>query len=186
MNWQVAAAISEVVGAIAVIVSLIYLAFQVRQNTRALRGATLDAITNHQQDELRWSADMAPIWKKVFQSPDDLTFEESWQASEWLNAAFTARQNEYFQFRHGLLDEEVWALTTDQAGELWVGTSGGVATRQQEFWHVFGSELGLTDPRVEGVTIGESAPVPTRSLLRSASSATERTGSGAGSIFGPP
>ncbi len=28
--------------------------------------------------------------------------------SEWMTAAFTARQNEYFQFRHGFLDEEIW------------------------------------------------------------------------------
>ena len=109
INWQVAAAISEVIGAIAVVISLVYLAFQVRQNTRAIRGSTLDAITNHQQDELRWSAEMAPAWKKVFDGvEDELTFEESWAISEWLHAAFTARQNEYFQYRHGLLDREVW------------------------------------------------------------------------------
>ncbi len=28
--------------------------------------------------------------------------------SEWVTAAFTARQNEYHQCRQGMLDEEVW------------------------------------------------------------------------------
>lgn len=28
--------------------------------------------------------------------------------SEWVTAAFTARQNEYHQYRQGMLDEEVW------------------------------------------------------------------------------
>lgn len=108
IDWQVAAAISEVIGALAVIVSLIYLAYQVRQNTRAIRGSTLDAITDHMQDELKWSSEMAHIWKKVIESGDELTFEESWQLSEWVTAAFTARQNEFHQYRHGLLDEEIW------------------------------------------------------------------------------
>ena len=108
INWQVAAAISEVIGAVAVVISLIYLAYQVRQNTRAIRGSTLDAITDHMQDELRWSAEIGHIWRKVFEAPDTLTFEESWQLGEWTNAAFTARQNEYHQYCHGLLDKEVW------------------------------------------------------------------------------
>ena len=108
IDWQVAAAISEVVGAVAVVISLVYLAYQVRQNTRAIRGSTLDAITDHQQDELRWSAEISHIWKKALDAPDTLTFDESWQLGEWTNAAFTARQNEFHQYRHGLLDKEVW------------------------------------------------------------------------------
>ena len=39
INWDIIAAVSEAIGAIAVVISLIYLAFQVRQNTRAIRGA---------------------------------------------------------------------------------------------------------------------------------------------------
>lgn len=120
IDWQLAAAISEVVGAAAVVVSLIYLAFQVRQNTRAIRGATLDAITSHQKDELQWSAGLAPIWKKLLETREPLTFEESFQLGEWVTAAFTARQNEYHQFRHGLLDREVW-LASENIIRLLVG-----------------------------------------------------------------
>ena len=88
--------------------SLIYLAFQVRQNTRAIRGATLDAITSHQREELQWSAELAPVWRKALEAPENLTFEEAFQLGEWVTAAFTARQNEYHQYRHGLLDKEIW------------------------------------------------------------------------------
>ena len=31
-----------------------------------------------------------------------------WEVSEWLTAAMLARQNEYFQYKHGLLLEENW------------------------------------------------------------------------------
>ena len=37
MNWNVVVAVSEVVGAVAVIVTLIYLAAQIKQNTQMVR-----------------------------------------------------------------------------------------------------------------------------------------------------
>lgn len=40
MNWDAFGAIAEFGGAIAVVVSLLYLAAQVRHNTRAVQGAT--------------------------------------------------------------------------------------------------------------------------------------------------
>lgn len=36
MNWEAVGAFSELVGALAVVISLVYLAFQIRQNTRQL------------------------------------------------------------------------------------------------------------------------------------------------------
>ena len=46
MNWEAIGVIAEVVGAVAVIVSLVYLAIQVSSNTRALR-ATASFDTTH-------------------------------------------------------------------------------------------------------------------------------------------
>ena len=40
MNWEAIGAIAETLGAIGVIASLVYLAGQIRQNTRSIRGAT--------------------------------------------------------------------------------------------------------------------------------------------------
>jgi len=108
MNWEAISAISEIIGAIAVVVSLIYLAGVVKQNTRAVRGSTLDAITAHQQFALHWSSELASAFRKSMEAPDTLTFEDSWQLSEWMTSAFVARQNEYHQYRQGLLDESVW------------------------------------------------------------------------------
>jgi len=59
MNWEAIGAVGEVAGAIGVIATLLYLAAQIRQNTRAMRGATQDAIDERKQYELRWSSDIA-------------------------------------------------------------------------------------------------------------------------------
>jgi len=40
MNWDAIGALAEAIGAIAVIVTLVYLAIQLRQNTRAIERST--------------------------------------------------------------------------------------------------------------------------------------------------
>ena len=92
MNWEALGAISELVGALAVIATLLYIALQIRQNTKAIRGATLNAITEHKQFELRWSSDIATAWRKSLSEPENLTEEENWQMSEWMASSFVARQ----------------------------------------------------------------------------------------------
>ena len=54
MNWEAIGAVAELVGAIGVVASLVYLAFQIRQstsqmqhNTRALELAALDTTIQH-------------------------------------------------------------------------------------------------------------------------------------------
>ena len=91
------------------IATLTYLAVQIRQNTKAIRGATLDSITEHQQFELRWSSDIGTSFRKSIEAPGELTDQETWEVTEWMTSAFVARQNEFKQFKQGLLDEDNWA-----------------------------------------------------------------------------
>ena len=108
MDWTAVIAVSELVATIGVIVSLVYVALQIRQNTRAVRGATAHAVTERQQTELHWSHEIADIFTKAIQTPDELTSSEAWSLSEWLSSAIVMRQNEYRQYRLGLLEEDVW------------------------------------------------------------------------------
>lgn len=133
-NWDAISAVSEIIGAAAVVISLIYVSVQIRQNTRAVRGSTLDAITAHQQAELRWSSDLAAEFRKAIEAPESLSFEESWRVSEWMSSAFSSRQNEYQQYKQGLLDEEVWESIQQIIGVIigidWVDT----------WWEEYGSK----------------------------------------------
>lgn len=45
MNWDAIGAVGELVGAAAVVVTLIYLSFQLRQNTKAMRLSSTEAVT---------------------------------------------------------------------------------------------------------------------------------------------
>ena len=47
MNWEAVGAIGEIVGALAVFATLVYLATQIRQNTASVRAAAIDAAITH-------------------------------------------------------------------------------------------------------------------------------------------
>jgi hypothetical protein len=108
MDWEAAGAIGEIVGALAVVISVLYLAFQIRQNTQTVQGATIQGITETAQRENRWSSDLAGVFVKAIESPDSMSSLEAFQMGEWLTAAMMARQNEYLQYQRGLLDQEMW------------------------------------------------------------------------------
>ncbi|MEJ2503508.1 MAG: hypothetical protein P8177_09405 [Gemmatimonadota bacterium] len=108
MNWEAIGAVAEAGGAVAVVLSLLYLSVQIRQNTRAVRGSTAHAVTERQQVELHWSHEIASIFAKAIETPDQLNSAEAWSLSEWLTAAIVMRQNEFRQYRLGLLDEDSW------------------------------------------------------------------------------
>ncbi|MEM1403560.1 MAG: hypothetical protein AAGG55_09530 [Pseudomonadota bacterium] len=50
MDWEAIGAVGEVIGATAVVVTLAYLALQIRQNTRALRATSIDSMTTIAND----------------------------------------------------------------------------------------------------------------------------------------
>jgi len=57
INWDAIGAIGEIVGALGVIVTVGYLAIQVRQNTFASRAQTYQERTNASRDLIRWSVE---------------------------------------------------------------------------------------------------------------------------------
>lgn len=134
MNWEAFGAVAEFGGAIAVVVSLIYLAVQVRQNTRAIRGQTAHAVTERQQAELHWSHEIASVFTRAIETPRGLSSAEAWSLSEWLTSAIVMRQNEFRQFRLGLLEREAW----EQSEQVVLMLLGFPWSRN--WWQVMGRE----------------------------------------------
>jgi len=132
LNWEAFGAIGEVVGAIAVIVTIAYLAIQVRQNTAALRSAaTLGATEEATQiyHTLCTDPDLAMLFVKghaVFDELDDSQVARFY--SFYMMIIFSV-QNWYFQTRDGLIEESLlasWTRLMQQAV-----TAAGF----QQFWN---------------------------------------------------
>jgi hypothetical protein len=111
------AAIAEIVSAIAVVITLIYLATQVKHgkesldaNTKAIRGQVISDVTKNVQDHVSMiiqGHNVAEVIKKMG-SDEGLEPDDALVLDMTLTAIFVARQNEYFQWRQGLLDESVF------------------------------------------------------------------------------
>ena len=103
--------LGELISAVAVFISILYLAYQIRQNTRMMQGTTIQAITESIQRENHWSSELGEIWMKSKAEGERLSDVEAFRLGEWLTAAMHSRQNEYIQFRNGLLSNELWTAS---------------------------------------------------------------------------
>jgi hypothetical protein len=108
LNWEEIGAFGETVGAVAVVISLLYLAVQIRQNSRIVRGTAAHGITQTIQAELKWSSDIAQIIITAVERPCSLNKVEAFQLGEWTAAAMMARQNEFIQYEQNLIDAKIW------------------------------------------------------------------------------
>jgi hypothetical protein len=80
MNWGAIAAVAELLGALAVIGSLIYLAVQIRQNTRSSRAATFQAAyseVSHAYHAIAADSELARIFRIGLSEPQKLDQDEA-------------------------------------------------------------------------------------------------------------
>lgn len=102
--------IGELVAAIATLLTLIYLATQVRQNTRALKSATFQNITGEMGrnvEPISLSADLASILVRGVNEPEKLEPEESVRLASVFVATFRRLESVYVQNRLGSIEDEM-------------------------------------------------------------------------------
>ena len=133
MNWVAISTIAEIVGATAVVISLIYLATQIRQNNRqveeqirALRlqaydtaGADFSSLRLH----ISGSSQLSSVWRRAKDSYSALEPDERAQANELLHELMWAYQNIFSRMDDGTADEVLSKLADTNIG-YWMGNRG--------------------------------------------------------------
>ena len=107
MNWEAIGTVAEIVGALAVIVTLAYLAVQIRDGARASRStAVTDATTAMQAwyQELGSNPQAATLFLDGMADPDSLSKHDQFQFVMLVHAAFLGFQRSYFLSQTGTLD----------------------------------------------------------------------------------
>jgi hypothetical protein len=102
--------IAEIVGAVAIIISLVYVSIQVRDNTSAIRSAaTNDAATAMQSwyMTIGSSEQTSTIFYQGVTDPDSLNREQMFQFIMITHAAFLGFQNGFALAKQGTLDPEI-------------------------------------------------------------------------------
>jgi hypothetical protein len=102
--------IGEFIGALAVVLSLLYLAVQIRQNTRQIRATTFQGVARGWQDYMYAlsSDDRASTWLKGSVDPAALNEVENLKYFILIRAFFRGYENDYYQYRQGTFDAEPW------------------------------------------------------------------------------
>jgi hypothetical protein len=111
MNWEAVGAIGELVGAIAVIITLLYLAVQIRQNSQAVKNSAAQTLLSEANGSLRVAASDPGTARAVILGQtlfDELSEEERAQFIVWMFAWMRTIEQAYFQYIQGYIDEEIW------------------------------------------------------------------------------
>jgi len=141
VNWEAISAIGQIVGAIAVVISLIYLAREIRSNARATRRtemrSTLDAVTRFAQ-QVATHPDLAELRNRGFQDLESLEGTDRARFNSYMHALFRIVEDAYYQRLEGHLDPHRWrgyeAVLRD------VNTSRGVQAWWRSHLHWFDGE----------------------------------------------
>jgi hypothetical protein len=111
MNWDAIGAISEMVGAVAVVISLIYLAIQIRSSTEATRTSTYQSVVSefgHVNNVMAGSRGLSGLFARAMEEFETLDAEDKARVSQLFFVTFHNFENMYYQYLKGYLEEEVW------------------------------------------------------------------------------
>lgn len=111
INWEAINAIAQLISSIGVIVSLCYLAVQVRYNTRVTRLSAQDAATTALRDVTRPFAEnleVGLLWRKGL---EDLSLLSPDEKARFFHVAFQflkAMETIHFHYIYGVMEEQIW------------------------------------------------------------------------------
>ncbi len=125
------AQIAEIIAAVAVVMSLIYVGKEVQSNTAAVRGAAMQAVATADADALLTiaaDATLSEIVRLGHQDPSQLTPPDAFRYGLFMRQFWLSFQNIYQQSELSLIDQSVW--------RSYVSIICGMASRPgvQETW----------------------------------------------------
>ena len=154
MNWEAIGAIGELVGALAVFLTLVYLAMQIRQNTEQVKQSTLTAraaAVNASTNALRENrksvfadGELSELFRKGLDAPAELDESEQFRFRLIVQNVTDALWDIYTQTAVTNFSPETWQTQGVTLAERILGSAGG-----RWFWdsfsfnypHVFQTEI---------------------------------------------
>lgn len=100
--------IAEIIGVLLVIVTLVFLTLQIRQNTKALRSTTIQAVLNSEMEFGKILIEHAATWDKILEAEPLTEGEEHRRAIMLFNVFMIDSESRYKQYETGFLDPQAW------------------------------------------------------------------------------
>ena len=145
MNWDAIGAIGDAVGGIGIVVSLVYLAIQTRNNTSAIHAASLHEVNASFAEislALSMNSEMTELIQKVLSGEAELTPIERARFGFFATSFWRRAESMFFQSEQGTLQQESWrglevtlrVLIQSNEGRLWwADTSDRFNSKFQKF-----------------------------------------------------
>lgn len=102
MSWDAIGTIAEVVGAIAVLITLIYLTVQLRQNTQAMKSATIDSLNSAMVSNIELFVTDSDLLDLMNKANRNETLSDSEEAKYYYLLLMLVRRFEGFYFQRTL------------------------------------------------------------------------------------
>ena len=118
MTLEQASFVAQIASAIAVIASLIFVGFQLKHATAAIRGSSSQAhsgLYTALVQSIIDNADFARIWSIGLTQPKELAKDEWVRFVAYASALFRLYESSRVQWQHGRLDNEHWHTIEKQA-----------------------------------------------------------------------
>jgi hypothetical protein len=125
----------EIVGGVAVLLGLIFVGLELRQNTAAMQAATFQDLAHTTSEflvDISLNPDARRVWLTGWQDPQGLS-EDDKVTFQLLQSSFWIRmQNAYMQWQRGTLTDRDWLVYHNVACGA-ARTPGGVAHWPRDF-----------------------------------------------------
>jgi len=111
MNWDALSAIGTLIGSVTVLVTLILLAIQIGQNTRALRSASFHQVRDSFSEiplAIAQDSELAGIISRVSANPRSLSVEEILRYEMLLLSIVRKSESAFYQTSEGALHMDSW------------------------------------------------------------------------------
>ena len=121
MSLQDFASLAEIIGAIAVVITLAYLAVQIKQNSRAIRSSnetTIHINTQNLAEPLMMDRELGNIILRAL-SDEELPPAERLAAYAWFYQMLSSGELAHQAYVRGELDQEYWEATINFFRSYW-------------------------------------------------------------------
>ncbi len=114
-------AVADLLAAFGVIVSLLYVGYQVKETRKAVRAATAQARTDLgiQLISARWTSDIADLLMTSVDDPESLSKADKFKLKGFFTAHVRHCMNMFYQQQEGLLDE-FWSHGVARVTVYWI------------------------------------------------------------------
>ena len=126
MNWDAIAAVAELLGALGVIASLVYLATQIRQNTRSAREAAWHSVVSDLQQFrslIAQDPEVARIYREGLRDLKSLNDDDRWRFGALMQSLYSVWETAFRTRSEGLFqhhfDDIAWQATRPGFREWW-------------------------------------------------------------------